>query len=279
MDKGSGASKPWMKFYPQDWRADERLRLCSLAARGLWVEMMAIMHRATPYGHLLIGGISPTPAQLATQVGADARSVEAAYAELERAGVFSKDEGEVIFSRRMVRDNQKAETARANGRTGGNPALKGRSGAREEGGTDKPLDNPLVKGGDKAPDKRGLKAQIPEARGQRTVPVGTGGAPPTADNVKAMFDAGVALLTSAGKSAAQARGLIGKWRKERGDPWTQAAIAAAADKSDPAAWIEARGRHHGASEDAAADVRRATIERYRNMDMPGPPAVLEGATR
>lgn len=274
MDKVSGASKPWMKFYPQDWRADERLRLCSLAARGLWVEMMAIMHRAEPYGHLLIGGISPSPAQLATQVGADVAVVEAAYAELERLSVFSKDEDGVIFSRRMVRDWQKAETARTNGRSGGNPALKGRS----DKASDKGSDNPPVKGGDKPLVGEGVKAQILEARGQSSVPIGTGADAPNVDPVKAMFDAGVALLTSTGSTQKQARGLIARWQKARGDAWTREAIASAASKTDPVSWIEGRIRSGAAGESDAADVRRATIERYRNMDMPGPPpGVLERA--
>jgi hypothetical protein len=64
------AAQPWMKFYPQDWRADEKLRLCSLAARGLWMEMLALMHRSERYGQLLINGHVPTDAQLAVQVGA-----------------------------------------------------------------------------------------------------------------------------------------------------------------------------------------------------------------
>ncbi len=271
MDKGSGASKPWMKFYPQDWRADERLRLCSLSARGLWVEMMAIMHRAEPYGHLLIGGISPTNAQLATQVGADIAVVEAAYAELESLSVFSKDDNGVIYSRRMVRDWQKAEIARTNGKSGGNPALKNRS-------SDKGSDNPPLKGGLKLEVERGVKAQIPEARGQSSVPDGTGAEAPIVDPIKVMFDVGVALLTSTGTPARQARGLIAKWQKLRGDSWTREAIAAAAGKTEPVSWIEARARSGAASESDAADVRRATIDRYRNMDMPGPPpGVLEKA--
>jgi hypothetical protein len=45
-----------MKFYPSDWRSDPMLRLCSLAARGLWMEMMCLMHEAEPYGSLLVNG-------------------------------------------------------------------------------------------------------------------------------------------------------------------------------------------------------------------------------
>lgn len=89
---------------------------------------------------------------------------------------------------------------------------------------------------------------------------------------KALFDAGVALLVGAGKSEAAARRLIGKWRKENGDAWTREAIASAAGKSDPAAWIEGRKRAEVADVDEARALSAATAERYRRMnDMPGPP--------
>lgn len=146
------ATQPWMKFYPQDWRADEKLRLCSLSARGLWIEMLAIMHRSERYGHLLVGGRVPTDAQLAVQVGALPDEVSAMLAELEDAGVFSRAAGGAIYSRRMTRDQRKAEKARKNGKKGGNPTLCNKTG--------KPASVKL-------PDKVGVKAQTPEARGQR----------------------------------------------------------------------------------------------------------------
>ena len=41
-------SQPWIKFYPRDWRGDQALRVVSLAARGLWIEMLSIMHEGQP---------------------------------------------------------------------------------------------------------------------------------------------------------------------------------------------------------------------------------------
>lgn len=149
------AAQPWMKFYPQDWRADEKLRICSLAARGLWIEMLAIMHRSERYGQLLIGGLVPTEAQLAVQVGTSPDQVPPLLAELEQADVFSRTGSGVIFSRRMTRDQKRADIARKNGKKGGNPKL-GKQ-------TEKP---PSDKGGVNPPDKGGDKAQRPEARGQ-----------------------------------------------------------------------------------------------------------------
>jgi len=48
--------QPWLKFFPSDWRADPALRMCSLAARGLWIEMLCLMHEARPHGSLLVNG-------------------------------------------------------------------------------------------------------------------------------------------------------------------------------------------------------------------------------
>lgn len=114
---------PWLKWYPADWRADPRLRMCSLAARGLWIEMLGFMHEAERYGFLLIAGIAPSPEEIAVLVGAPAPLVRKALDELETRGVYSRDEDGIIYSRRMVRDKAKAEADRANGKRGGNPLL------------------------------------------------------------------------------------------------------------------------------------------------------------
>ena len=142
---------PWLKFYPTDWRSDPALRLCSLAARGLWIEMLAMMHEAVPCGHLLIAGRSPTDAQLAVLVGAPSEQIPELISELESAGVFSRTREGVIYSRKMTRMTKKAAVARKNGKNGGNPVLcKDRE------------NQPSVKGQDKGGDK----PQKPEARSQ-----------------------------------------------------------------------------------------------------------------
>lgn len=136
-------SDPWMKFYPSDWRSDPVLRLCSMAARGLWVEMLCIMHEAVPYGSLLVNGKRIDKRQLASLVGMSEKECAALLMELEIGGVFSRDDDGTVFSRRMRRDAEKAARDKANGKKGGNPKVM--AGV-----------NPPVKGED--------KAHIPEAR-------------------------------------------------------------------------------------------------------------------
>lgn len=149
---------PWSKFYWRDWRSDQQLRNCGLAARGLWLEILAIMHAANPVGHLLVNGHPPTDHQLALQVGASVADVRRLKAELLAAGVPDVIDG-VWISRRMVRDTKRRAVNRENGSAGGNPKLK-----------DKSLDNQIgypnrITKPDKPSDKS-HDARDPEARSQ-----------------------------------------------------------------------------------------------------------------
>ena len=138
-----------MKFYPADWRSDPSLRVCSLAARGLWMEMLAIMHDASPRGSLLLNDKQVSPRQLAALAGSSSDEVSTALDELRDAGVFSVDAGGTVYSRRIRRDDAKAAIDKKNGATGGNPRLKGTLAE----GVNPPVippENPMVDGVDKA---------------------------------------------------------------------------------------------------------------------------------
>jgi len=110
--------RPWMKFYPADWRADPMLRACAPLARYVWLEMIGMMHEAEPYGHLVFNGQPMQPAMLARVIGVDRGDVEEGLAELELNGVFSRTGEGIIFSRRMVKDEQKHEKLSRMGRKG-----------------------------------------------------------------------------------------------------------------------------------------------------------------
>lgn len=225
-----------MKFYPADWRADPMLRNCSLTARGLWLEMLALMHDSERYGYLLVNGKPPSNRQLAIQAGALFDEVPGALSELEAEGVFSRDKNGTIYSRRMIRDEKKAEHARKIGKKGGNPRL---SKQTHNSTQDNRHDN--------GEDKGSVKPQIPEARYQsNSVDKSTGangaGNDPESDDfdpVKALFDDGVRILGSSGTVEKSARSLIGRWRRDFGDDLVALAIAAAESRSisEPVAWI------------------------------------------
>jgi len=111
-------SQPFMKFFTRDWMSDVNLRLCSIAARGLWIDMLCIMHQSEPRGMLCV-----SEDELAVLIHSDKAQVERLVKELESRGVFSRDTDGTIFSRRMVADEGKSIEAAERGRKGGNPAL------------------------------------------------------------------------------------------------------------------------------------------------------------
>lgn len=155
---------PWSKFYWSDWRSDPLLHACSLAARGLWLEMLGLMFEATPQGHLLVKGKPPTDQKLAEMAGAKVSEIRRLKKELQEAGVPDITADGVWISRRMVRDARRRAVNRENGKTGGNPLLTGKAADNQE------------KGGNGYPKSEGAKvnhsnkshdARDPEARSQK----------------------------------------------------------------------------------------------------------------
>ena len=47
---------PWSKFFWNDWENDPALKLCSLAAQGLWMRMLCICAKGETRGWLLVSG-------------------------------------------------------------------------------------------------------------------------------------------------------------------------------------------------------------------------------
>lgn len=118
-----GRTMRWSKFVWNDWQKDEGLKMCSLAARGLWMEMLCIMHNAEPRGYLLVNGRKPTARQMATLVGATEAEILALVEELREAGVYSVREDGVPFSRRMRDEVENEARWREYGARGGNPNI------------------------------------------------------------------------------------------------------------------------------------------------------------
>ena len=150
---------PWSKFYWRDWRSDQQLRNCGLAARGLWIELLALMHAANPAGYLLVNGQPPTDQQLALQVGASVADIRRLKAELVAAGVPDIVDN-VWISRRMVRDTRRRAVNRENGSAGGNPKLKDKA-------TDNQTGYPARITKPDKPSDKSHDARDPEARSQK----------------------------------------------------------------------------------------------------------------
>ncbi len=117
--------RPSFQFYPGDWLSDLSLKNCSLAAQGLWISMICLMHQGYPYGYLrtrgqidengeMKGGETLTSKRLACIVGVKLKSINTLLHELEVNGVFDRDVDGTIYSKRMVKD-EKVRNSRASG--------------------------------------------------------------------------------------------------------------------------------------------------------------------
>jgi hypothetical protein len=100
----SDKKAPGFWFYTADFERD--VQILSLASQGLWIRMMCWMsdnemHRGfleLPNGTPMLSG------DIAAKVGRPNTSVQRCLDEMERLGIFSKDERGCVYSRRMARD-------------------------------------------------------------------------------------------------------------------------------------------------------------------------------
>ena len=149
------AGTVWSKFFWSDWSNDPALRICSLAAQGLWMRMLCIAAEADPTGYVTVNGRPLGVTDIARLAGVTETECESLLAELDWNGVFSRDRKDAIYSRRMVRDAKTAKKNRENGKKGGNPTI-----GKDEGISE--WVNPPVKGGVK-PHKPVAICQKPES--------------------------------------------------------------------------------------------------------------------
>lgn len=112
---------PSFQFYPEDWRKDPSLACVSHAAKGLWIDMLCLMFESDRRGYLQINGKAPTNEQLAKMVRCSPDELAQWLVELKAASVFSQTGSGILFSRRMVRDEDMRKKRRLSGKMGGNP--------------------------------------------------------------------------------------------------------------------------------------------------------------
>lgn len=197
--------RPAFQFYPADWRKDVELQSCSMAAQGLWINVMCLAHECEPYGHLTINGKGMTAAQLGRQVGLSSKECESLLNELVDAGVARTTEEGVIYSKRMVSDERLRNVRAESGRLGGNPALVGRKVNQKDnqGANQDNKQSPT-------PSSSSSTSVNSEAKA-------SGGKPPSDQSKTELWRSAVSLLGGQGMPEAQARTFIGKLTKDYPD--------------------------------------------------------------
>ena len=107
----SKRSLPWFPFYPSDWLSDS-VAGCCLAAQGLWLRMLFVAHNSQRYGYLEADGKAIPDEQVARRCCcASVEEYRNLLADLFSAGVPARTAEGVIYSRRMVRDQQERDSA------------------------------------------------------------------------------------------------------------------------------------------------------------------------
>ncbi len=137
-----GARYPEFRWDADAWLSDEKLRACSLGARGLWADMLSLMHKNDRRGYLQINGLPVTPEQFARMTGCLPDEATRYLAELLNSGVASVTETGIVYSRRMIRDERKRSLCSVAGKNGGgNPTFKGHPKGHPKGAAKVPADD------------------------------------------------------------------------------------------------------------------------------------------
>ncbi|GAJ07527.1 unnamed protein product, partial [marine sediment metagenome] len=102
-------ARPAQQWYWDDWFAAFDARLCSLAARGLWIDMLGIMWKAEIRGTLTVNGKQADNKTLAKIIGAHVSEIRPLLKELEMNNVFSRLDDGTIICRRLFRESGRKE--------------------------------------------------------------------------------------------------------------------------------------------------------------------------
>ena len=115
---------PAIQFYVGDWRKDPGVQALSYHDRGVWFEMICLMHESEQRGKLLLNGAAMPQDALARVLGLDNQILTTTLTTLLTYGVATRcDESGAIMSRRMIRDENLRKVRAECGKQGGNPNL------------------------------------------------------------------------------------------------------------------------------------------------------------
>jgi len=115
---------PAFQFYPGDWRKDMGIQSLTYHDRGVWWEMLCLMHESERRGVLILNGQAMSEEALSRLLGLDKQTLTTTLTALLTSGVASReDDTGAIYSRRMVRDEYLRKVRAESGSKGGNPIL------------------------------------------------------------------------------------------------------------------------------------------------------------
>lgn len=124
----SSKKLPALQFYPGDWWRDLNVKLLDHYLKGVWFEILLLMHDNEERGCLTINGRAMTDTEIGLLIGLvnqeDNQIATKAITKLLELGVASRREGDgALVCRRMLRDEEIRSKRIKAGSMGGNPIL------------------------------------------------------------------------------------------------------------------------------------------------------------
>lgn len=121
---------PAFMFYIGDWMKDPALRAVSATARGVWIDMLCLMFESPRRGYLETATGEPISIRhLSRMTGVSDKILRRSVAELRSMCVCSSTDVGTIFSRRIVRDEERREADRKRQEDHRNPRANNKTGA------------------------------------------------------------------------------------------------------------------------------------------------------
>ena len=135
--------RPSFQFYPGDWRRDPGVQALDFHDRGVWFEILCLMHESDERGVLLLNGAPMPESALARVLGLDNQMLNQTLTTLLGYGVASRRDGDgALICRRMIRDEELSQIRREAGKKGGNPNLVKQNGTKASTTQDKQKPTP-----------------------------------------------------------------------------------------------------------------------------------------
>lgn len=118
--------QPYLPLYVQDYLTDEKLNMCSPATQGIYIKIMCVFHKSDTYGGILLKQKDKQnestclnfALKLARLLPFNLPDINNAITELLDENVLQID-GDLLFQKRMVRDNEISEKRANAGKIGG----------------------------------------------------------------------------------------------------------------------------------------------------------------
>jgi len=119
-------NQPYIPLYVDDVLSDEKLRMCSPEAHGIYLLMLCVLHKQEVYGKLLLkqkykqskNKFHNFALYFVKQMPFEAKQIEAGLIELSEEGVIEVTE-DMMFQKRMVRDGSASLSKSEYGKLGG----------------------------------------------------------------------------------------------------------------------------------------------------------------